>query len=124
MAPIPLPRRFGDAGTALWTAIADPVDGWNLRADELAVLARACAVSDRLARLDDALGALDGDWTTTGSMRQLVEHPVLLALVRHEALLQRLLHSLKLPDLGTGERSTSVQARKAAQARWSKPRSG
>jgi hypothetical protein len=120
MAPLPTPNALGPAGEALWRSIADPTDAWDLRPDELAVLGRACRVADRIALLDEQLG---GDLTTTGSMGQEVEHPVLSALAKHDPLLQRLLAALKLPDLETGESSTSANARKAAQARWSKPRS-
>lgn len=128
MASLPAPEGLADAGRALWSRIADPVAGWDLRPDELAVLERACRVADRLAMLDSDLAARIeadpiGGLVSRGSMGQEVEAPVLASLVRHDALLQRLLSSLKLPDLQTGESSTSQAARKAAQARWSKPRS-
>lgn len=122
MAPTPAPDGLGEAGTALWNSISDPVAAWKLNAAEHAVLRRACAVADRIATLDRELAAA-GTLTTTGSMGQEVEHPMLVALTKHDALLQRLLVSLKLPDLETGAAPVSANARKAAQARWSKPRS-
>lgn len=121
MAPTKPPAGLNDAGRALWRSISDPVKAWKLNPAEKAVLARACRVADRIADLDKEYDEL-GTVTSTGYMGQDVEHPVVSALTKHDALLQRLLGSLKLPDLETGESTTSTQARKAAQTRWSKPR--
>lgn len=106
------PAKLGDAGRALWSSIAGPYD---LRPDELTVLARACSAADRIEKCEAALEAA-GTLTSTGSMGQEVEHPMLVALTKHDALLQRLLASLKLPDEPGDEKPN--QHREAGKARW------
>ena len=118
------PKGLGPAGRKLWRAI---VSDWELRPDELAVLESACFEADLLRRLQDELA--DSPLTAKGSMGQLVEHPVSVALRQHRATQAQLLKQLRVPDRdedGDEEptvtqrkpMSRSEAAKKAAKARW------
>lgn len=89
-----------------------------MRPDELVVLEKACRAMDRVATMEAELGSAV---TATGSMGQVVVHPLIPEIRAHEAQIKTLLQSLKLPDLESGavEEPRSTQARAAAQSRWS-----
>lgn len=88
------------------------------RADELVVLEKACRAMDRVVAMEAELG---GAVTATGSMGQVVVHPLIPEIRTHEAQIKTLLQSLKLPDTeaGAAEEPRSSRARAAAQSRWS-----
>lgn len=111
------PAGLGDAGRELWRSI---VPAYQLRADELRVLADACRVADACAELEDA--KVGQPLVTRGSMGQEVISPYVMELRQQRAQLAALLRQLRLPDEPSGVRSsaTSDQARKAAAARWSR----
>ena len=102
-------------GATLWRAITGE---YTLRPDELVWLEQACRAQDRIAEMREARGSA---LTATGSMGQLIAHPLLQEERAHEAQIAALLARLKLPDLAgenAGEKPRSVQARNAAQSRW------
>ena len=120
------PKGLGPAGRKLWKAITSD---WQLRPDELAVLEAACFEADLLRRLQDELA--DSPLTAKGSMGQLVEHPISVALRQHRATQAQLLKQLRVPDrdedgdeepTGTQRKpmSRSEADKKAANARWRK----
>ena len=116
------PAGLSKPAKDLWKAV---VSRWDLRPDELDVLADACRVSDRIAELEEALGS---GVMTEGSMGQPVLHPAVAEIRQQQALKASLWRSLRLPDdVETGQREDeqspsaegrSASARKAAQSRW------
>lgn len=105
-----VPEGLSDAGASLWESIASK---YELRADELRTLEAACRASDRAARMRDELGDAV---TATGSMGQVVVHPLIPEIRAHEAQVASLLAKLRLPD-DAGVEQVSQQ-RAAAQSRW------
>jgi hypothetical protein len=110
----PTPSGLEIAGKRLWRRIAA---AYTLREDELFLLEQACRVADTLALLE--AGMKGADLIVAGSMGQLREHPLLSEARQQRALLGRFLAQLKLPD-EDGLTTASTQARKAAQARWTR----
>lgn len=115
------PKGLGTKARRVWREITKTYD---LRLDELRILEDACREVDLIERLEDEL---DGEpLTVTGSMGQLVAHPLVQELRQHRSVLARLLAQLKLPDApAEGEggdedegRRRSASARDAATARW------
>jgi hypothetical protein len=121
--PVPrMPTKLGRAGRELWKSI---IPRYDLRPDELRILADACRQADVVQRIEDAL--VDAPLMVKGSQGQLVASPLVSEVRQHRTVLANLLKSLKLPDSSNGDaRSkeyTSQKAREAARARWGKPRS-
>ncbi|WP_425664872.1 hypothetical protein [Agrococcus sp. DT81.2] len=110
MAKSTVPSGLGEAGARLWS---QTVESYTLRADELEVLRAACAEADLIVRLEDALAG--EPLTTSGSMGQIVAHPLISELRQHRSTLASLVRGLKLPDESGGEAN---QQREAAQTRW------
>lgn len=109
------PKGLAAAGAKLWR---DVTGKYDLRADEFVVLEAACRASDRVVAMESER---DGQVTATGSMGQIVVHPLVAEIRAHEAQIAGLLAKLKLPDdagSGAGEQPRSTQARAAAQSRW------
>lgn len=118
MSKAAAPKGLGAGGSALWREV---VGKYDLRADELVVLEGACRATDRIAAMEEER---DGRVTATGSMGQLVVHPLVGEIRAHEAQVASMLARLKLPDdpagavSSGGEQPRSTQARAAAQSRW------
>lgn len=110
------PVDLAESGKALWVKV---VEKYDLRADELRVLADACREADLLDLLTEELAT--GGVMSTGSMGQPVVNPLVPEIRQHRATLARLLGGLKLPDDDTSDSAgrVSAQARSAANARWS-----
>lgn len=104
------PRNLNAAGQRLWN---ETVKVYELRADELETLKAACMEADLIVRMEDALK--DEPLTVTGSMGQLVAHPLVQELRQHRTTMAGLLRGLKLPDEGA---APSNQQRDAAMSRW------
>lgn len=104
------PVGLADAGSLLWS---DVTGKYTLRADELRTLEAACRAADRVAAMEFVR---DGAVTSTGSMGQLIVHPLIPEIRAHEAQVASLLAKLKLPDDQVGEQVS--QHRSAAQSRW------
>lgn len=93
MAQLPAPKGVEAAGRALWTAITGT---YELEEHELATLAQAVKVADRIAALDvvvDAEGVMYDD-----PRRGPVAHPALVESRQQRLALARLLTGLRLPD--------------------------
>lgn len=111
MAKINAPRGLKASGRKLWNATTEK---YEMREDELLVLKDACGEADLI---DLMVKELDGSsLTVSGSMGQLVAHPLVQELRQHRATLATLLGKLKLPD-DNGVGATNQQ-REAAQSRW------
>lgn len=110
------PKGLKPAGAGLWR---DVTSKYVLRSDERMVLEKACRAVDRIVAMEAELGDAV---TATGSMGQIVVHPLIAEVRAHEAQVASLLRSLKLPDEpaegGAVPESRSTQARAAAQSRW------
>lgn len=111
------PTDLGEAGAALWSSI---VPAYELRPDELRMLADACREADLVARLDADLE--EASLMVTGSQGQRVINPLIAEVRQHRTVLAGLLRSLKLPDSPAGAKQKAQQvseaARAAARSRW------
>lgn len=93
MAARQAPRGTGAAGRQLYRSITDAYD---LEPHELAVLASAARVADRIADLDavvDAEGVM-----FTDARRGTVPHPALVESRQQRLALARLMTAMRLPD--------------------------
>lgn len=116
MTPPKPPPGLAAPGRQLWRGVTR---GWQLRADEMLVLATACRTAEDTARLEEALAT--APLIVAGSMQQERAHPLLAEVRGMRALLAGLLRQLDLPDVhaaGVKEAGTSAKARRAAAARW------
>lgn len=110
----PAPKGLRPAGAKLWR---DLVGKYDFRLDELAVLERVCRAADRIAAMEVELG---DRVTATGSMGQVVVHPLIPEIRAHSALIAALMRQLKIPDGDAGESGVAQpnQHRAAGQTRW------
>lgn len=109
------PAGLSETGSTLWSAI---VKDYDLRADELALLEDACALSDMVTALESAWIEDGRPLTTKGSMGQQVTHPMISEIRTHRMARNTLLKQLRLPDASDSPEARSTQARAAANARW------
>lgn len=114
------PRGLGPAGRKVWR---DHVTKYAFSPAELELLGEAAREKDLLVRLQAAVDSLieygsdeTANLTTTGSMGQLVAHPLLGELRQHRSTYRQLLVALNLPE-EEGE-SRSAAGRALASARW------
>jgi phage terminase small subunit len=109
------PAGLQAGGAALWSSV---VAEFDLRADEIPVLAELCAVVDECSALRGAIA--EQGLTVTGSRGQVRPHPLLNSLNAARATLVRLTGTLGLPsdpeDVAVTE--ASKRAQHAAQQRW------
>lgn len=119
MAKYPTPPGLRADGKALWKSIAPK---YELRPDELTVLAAACKTADTAAEIEKAWVDLGRPYLTRGSMGQDVIHPLLGERKAQNAALARLLAQLKLPDDPAA--GAPNQQRDAAQSRWASSGAG
>jgi hypothetical protein len=96
----------------------DILDRYELDPAEMVLLHHAAELADVAARIDAEVAA--SPLTATGSMGQMVSHPLLLQQRKHHERLQRELEALRLPakDELEGASGTSRAAQRAAQQRW------
>ena len=111
------PSNLRPQGIALWQQV---VSKYELRADELAVLAGACRAADMISSLESSWAEEGSPLYTKGSMGQLVEHPTPKAIRAWQAAQDQALARLKLPDDHGEQQPRSTSARAAAQSRWTK----
>jgi hypothetical protein len=117
------PSSLGAEGARLWSEIAGRYD---LRPDEVRILADACREADIVERLEVDLRT--SELMVRGSQGQLVASPLVSEVRQHRTVLAALLRALKLPD--TDSQATqkaardSEQARAASRARWDRKRTG
>jgi len=116
-----MPTHFAREGKRLWWEI---VSSYDLRPDEVRVLADACREADLVERLEVELR--DEPLMVKGSQGQLVASPLVSEVRQHRTVLAGLLRGLKLPDTDSQSKQkaalVSEQARSAARARWERPR--
>lgn len=118
------PRGLQGAGRALFRALSAQIeaDGLVFDARESTLLVHACREADMLAAIEAELATAER-LTVKGAQGQLVAHPLLGEARRSRAQIAALLKGLGLEDphatsgSGRGSRTTSWQARDAAQAR-------
>ena len=115
MSKPPAPKGLSSAGVKAWR---DLIGKYDFRLDELAVLERACRALDRIAAMEEELG---DRVTATGSMGQVVVHPLIPEIRAHSALVATLMRQLKLPDGPDGDATGETnQHRTAAESRWAR----
>ena len=115
MKSVVVPDSLGSAGSVLFKSIAER---WDLRPDELRVLADACAEADLV---DDLAEAMEGEpRLVRGSQGQQVINPLISEQRQHRMALASLLKQLRLPDEADTAEARSTAARNAANARWGK----
>lgn len=124
MSTAPTPKNLKVSGARLWRDVASK---YVLRPDELRVLEDACREADLIDQIQ--AGLVGAPLYMTGSMGQKVANPLFAEIRQHRATFASLMRQLALPDEdsssggGGGESPRSAAARKAANARWSKPAS-
>lgn len=109
----PAPETLAISGAVVWS---DVVEGYDLRADELATLEDACSITDMISALTSAWADLGKPLTTKGSMGQEVIHPLIGEIRTQRMARNALWRQLKLPDLDAPAEAN--QARDAANASW------
>jgi hypothetical protein len=109
------PKVLNTSGKKFWREVTDK---YTLRVDELRTLESAC-------RALDMVDLVTKDWTdagqpltSTGSMGQLVEHPMLGSIDRAQKAFELYMKRLALPDEAAGAGEKPNQQRQAAQTRW------
>ncbi|HYH26953.1 MAG TPA: hypothetical protein VD834_16530 [Blastococcus sp.] len=107
------PADLGERGTALWDSVTS---AYNLRPDELAILADAAHEADIIERLKAEFASRD--LITTGSMGQDVAAPHVSEIRQHRMALAGLLTKLKLPDESGAGGDRSAAGRALVNQRW------
>lgn len=116
MATKKVPDGLGDAGKQLWKSITGI---YELREDELRVLASACGAADMEAEFRRAWVERGRPYMSTGSMGQEVEHPLIGSIDKQAKSKAAFLKQLGLPDAGPLAAGVSPnQQRSAAQSKW------
>jgi hypothetical protein len=110
------PAHLGESGAALWRDVAWK---YGLRADELAVLLRACETADKIDAINAALAGQP--LVVNGSLGQQREHPLLSEWRQQVKLQAALLAQLKLPNSAAPSASdASAAGRNLVRARYDK----
>ncbi|MFD5673677.1 hypothetical protein [Streptomyces sp. NPDC127040] len=115
MAATTAPDGLAEAGLALWEEITT---GYELSADELALLGQACRTLDELESIAASLAA--GPIVVNGSTGQPKASALFAEARAHRLVLAKLLDQLALPSEGEDVGKTPAQERasKAANVRW------
>lgn len=98
------------------------VRDYVLRPDEQVILEEAGRTADLIGRLEEVIA--EGPMMTTGSVGQLVPHPLLAEVRLQRASLDRLLCSMQLPNPGKSESPRRARDRAGrftaspGRARW------
>lgn len=114
MATTP-PRVLEATGRKFWR---DVTSVYQLRTDELRTLESACRALDLIAQVTTEWETLGRPFTSTGSMGQLVEHPLLGTMDKAQKAYELYVKRLALPDADANAGSKPNQQRGAAQTRW------
>lgn len=109
------PEGLADAGRDLWARITE---GYELSADELALLGQACRTLDELESIGSSLAA--GPVIVHGSTGQPKASALFAEARAHRLVLAKLLDQLALPAEGeeVGKTPAQERASKAANVRW------
>lgn len=112
-----MPAGLTGEGARLWNDISSK---WELRPDELRILADACAEAELIDDLARAM--VDQPKLVRGSQGQEVINPLISEQRQHRATLASLLKQLRLPDENGDEKSnadrSSAAGRALVAARW------
>lgn len=114
MATTP-PRVLEAAGRKFWREVTGT---YQLRTDELRTLESACRALDLIAQVTAEWEQLGRPFTSTGSMGQLVEHPLLGTMDKAQKAYELYVKRLALPDVVDDAANKPNQQREAAQTRW------
>ena len=106
------PSELGERGSALWD---DVTTQYDLRPDEMAILADACHESDIIEKLKAEFASRE--LITRGSMGQDVAAPHVSEIRQHRTTLATLLTKLRLPD-ESGGAEKSAAGRALVNQRW------
>ncbi|OFT77002.1 hypothetical protein HMPREF3104_03600 [Corynebacterium sp. HMSC30G07] len=116
-----VPENLGPAGLRLWDSMVGEFD-FQGEPGKVAILERACRVADQIEKLEEA--SATAPLTAKGSTGQLIIHPLIQEIRAQTTTLNTLIKSLGLPDSDAEavERAQrrERQARRAANARWSR----
>lgn len=123
LKPARPPRYLAEAGTNLWRSLASQIagDGLQLDAREVMLLTEACREADMLDRIQLAL--VEAPMLMKGAQGQQVANPLIGEARRSRTTIASLLKQIGLEDpmlaskSGSGSRTTSWQAREAANTR-------
>jgi hypothetical protein len=126
-AALRCPAGLGNAGRKLFRDLNTPLveEGWCLSASDRQLLTQAAQLQDRLVAIEKILA--DSDLMTTGYKGQPVPHPLINESRQTHAAIAQLIGriSWEMDDDEDGDTvftvsagPRSVQARKAANARW------
>lgn len=109
------PENLGKSSQQVWR---ETVKVFDLRADELRILEDACREVDLIDRMEKILQGTP--LIVDGSQGQPRESPIVKEIRQHRLTFQRLMGSLKLPEESEvpAERTRTISARAAANARW------
>ena len=108
----PAPPGTGTAGRRLWRGVLADFD---LTGAESEILRECVRVTDMIDRLEQEAAA--GPLTITDKRGEAKTAPAIVETRQQRALLARLVASLRLPDLDTGERPQRRGAARGAYAR-------
>jgi hypothetical protein len=115
-----VPDGLGPVGRALWRRVCGV---YELAPGEVALLARACRISDTLARIDSQLGR-EG-LLVVGSTGQPRAHPLLASQADLSRSLAALIQGMCLPAPWEAEGARRSPAQRAAvMERWRRNRRG
>lgn len=113
--PAPSDLAGGGRGATFWETVSE---GYELRPDEVELLAEACRLLDLVDSLRQVVA--DDGLTSTGSKGQVTTNPALVELRQVRQQLRLHLNALALPDPDTDATAASRRGRQAAAARWAR----
>lgn len=109
------PKVLNALGKKFWREVTDK---YTLRVDELRTLESACRALDMVDLVTQKWVSAGRPLTSTGSMGQLVEHPMLGSIDRAQKAFELYMKRLALPDEAADAGEKPNQQRQAAQTRW------
>lgn len=109
------PKVLEATGKKFWREVTGK---YQLRSDELRTLESACRALDLVAIVTAEWETLGRPFTSTGSMGQLVEHPLIGTMDKAQKAFELYVKRLNLPDEGTAAADKPNQQRDAANTRW------
>ena len=112
------PDALRERGRALWVGLMERLEFDDHELDLLLETCRTLDMIDSLSQLVERDGAM-----SVGSQGQPVLHPAVAELRQQQAAFSRLVTTLNLGEAEAGgglAKLTSIQARSAANTRWSK----
>lgn len=109
------PDTLGTAGRRMWNRY---VGKYEFRVDELGTLEDLCATADMIHDLSEAWAEDGRPMTASGSMGQLVIHPMIGEVRAQRAAANAMRRQLKLPDDDAGHGVKPNAQREGGSTRW------